>query len=54
MFCTYETTMVEADTYCSGALTEAERLDYVNAVKCLQGLSARTPESVATGAKSRV
>ncbi|GJN69657.1 hypothetical protein PLICBS_003707 [Purpureocillium lilacinum] len=36
-----------------GALTEAERLDYVNAVKCLQGLPARTPESVATGAKSR-
>ncbi|UNI21818.1 Tyrosinase [Purpureocillium takamizusanense] len=31
----------------------SKRLDYVNAVKCLQKLPARTPKSVAAGAKSR-
>ncbi|KAK7739334.1 hypothetical protein SLS63_001677 [Diaporthe eres] len=36
-----------------GSLSEAERLDYVNAVKCLQRLPARTPASVAPGARSR-
>jgi tyrosinase len=34
-------------------LSQKERLAYVNAVKCLQGLPARTPASVAPGAKSR-
>jgi tyrosinase len=37
----------------SGSLSQKERLAYVNAVKCLQGLPARTPASVAPGAKSR-
>ncbi|KAG6362936.1 hypothetical protein INS49_008031 [Diaporthe citri] len=37
-----------------GSLSEAERLDYVNAVKCLQRLPARTPASVAPGARSRI
>ncbi|KAL2208404.1 Di-copper centre-containing protein [Sarocladium strictum] len=36
-----------------GSLSKAERLDYVNAVKCLQKLPPRTPASVASGAKSR-
>ncbi|POR30972.1 Uncharacterized protein TPAR_08826, partial [Tolypocladium paradoxum] len=35
------------------AASEAERLGSVNAVKCLQTLPARTPASVASGAKSR-
>lgn len=38
----------------SGSLTKAQRLDYVNAVKCLQSLPPRTPASVASGARSRV
>lgn len=38
----------------SGSLSKEERLDYVNAVKCLQELPPRTPASVAAGAKSRV
>ncbi|TLD25198.1 hypothetical protein PspLS_06104 [Pyricularia sp. CBS 133598] len=36
-----------------GDLTKEERLDYVNAVKCLMKLPARTPQEVAPGAKSR-
>lgn len=40
-------------TFCSGSLSKAERLQYVNAVKCLQSKPALTPASVATGAKSR-
>ncbi|KAM3081244.1 hypothetical protein ACMFMG_005199 [Clarireedia jacksonii] len=36
-----------------GSLSKKERLAYVNAVKCLQKLPARTPASVAAGAKSR-
>ncbi|KAK4164116.1 putative tyrosinase [Cladorrhinum sp. PSN259] len=36
-----------------GSLTQAQRLAYVNAVKCLQSRPARTPASVAPGAKSR-
>ncbi|KAH7311288.1 hypothetical protein B0I35DRAFT_437840 [Stachybotrys elegans] len=36
-----------------GSLSQAERLDYVNAVICLQNKPARTPSSVAPGAKSR-
>lgn len=36
-----------------GSLSKAERLDYVNAVKCLQSLPPRTPASVASGARSR-
>ncbi|UKZ69221.1 uncharacterized protein TrAtP1_010231 [Trichoderma atroviride] len=36
-----------------GSLTEAERLDYINAVKCLQKLSPRSPASVVPGARSR-
>lgn len=38
----------------SGSLSKAERLDYINAVKCLRSLPARTPSSVAPGARSRV
>ncbi|KAH8646195.1 hypothetical protein BX600DRAFT_390610 [Xylariales sp. PMI_506] len=37
----------------SGALSEEERLDYVNAVKCLQSLPPRTPANVSSGARSR-
>ncbi|KPM45912.1 hypothetical protein AK830_g692 [Neonectria ditissima] len=36
-----------------GSLSERERLAYVNAVKCLQHLPARTPANVSLGAKSR-
>ncbi|KAL2165018.1 hypothetical protein VTH06DRAFT_314 [Thermothelomyces fergusii] len=36
-----------------GSLSKAERLAYVNAVKCLQSKPARTPASVAPGARSR-
>ncbi|KAK3994269.1 putative tyrosinase [Cladorrhinum sp. PSN332] len=36
-----------------GSLTKAQRLAYVNAIKCLQSLPARTPATVAPGAKSR-
>ncbi|KAF5618744.1 tyrosinase central domain protein [Fusarium sp. NRRL 52700] len=36
-----------------GSLSKKERLDYVNAVKCLQRLPGRTPKSVAPGARSR-
>lgn len=31
----------------------SERLDYINAVKCLQSKPARTPQSLAPGAKTR-
>lgn len=37
----------------SGSLSKQERLDYINAVKCLQKLPPKTPASVAPGAKSR-
>lgn len=37
----------------SGSLSKQERLAYVNAVKCLQSKPARTPATVAPGAKSR-
>ncbi|KAL2130634.1 hypothetical protein VTI74DRAFT_6135 [Chaetomium olivicolor] len=36
-----------------GSLSKKERLAYINAVKCLQRLPARTPAEVAPGAKSR-
>ncbi|KAK8135071.1 hypothetical protein PG984_007083 [Apiospora sp. TS-2023a] len=36
-----------------GSLSKAERLDYVNAVKCLQALPARTPAHVSDGTRSR-
>ncbi|KAM0715186.1 hypothetical protein Q7P37_009651 [Cladosporium fusiforme] len=36
-----------------GDLTHDERLDYVNAVLCLQTLPARTPANVSAGARSR-
>ncbi|KAK7949298.1 tyrosinase central domain-containing protein, partial [Apiospora aurea] len=36
-----------------GSLSESERLDYVNAVKCLQALPARTPAGVSDGTRSR-
>ncbi|TLS30417.1 hypothetical protein PpBr36_02328 [Pyricularia pennisetigena] len=36
-----------------GDLTKEERADYVRAVKCLMELPARTPRSVAPGARSR-
>lgn len=36
-----------------GAMTRNEKLSYIKAVKCLQKLPARTPASVAAGAKSR-
>uniref|UniRef100_A0A0B7KKW5 Tyrosinase copper-binding domain-containing protein n=1 Tax=Bionectria ochroleuca TaxID=29856 RepID=A0A0B7KKW5_BIOOC len=36
-----------------GTSSSAERLNYIEAVKCLQKLPARTPQSVAAGAKSR-
>lgn len=35
-------------------MTRKEKLSYISAVKCLQKLPARTPPSVAAGAKSRV
>lgn len=41
-------------TVFSGSLSEAERLEYVDAVKCLQQLPPRTPSTAAAGAKSRV
>ncbi|KAH7088058.1 hypothetical protein FB567DRAFT_494149 [Paraphoma chrysanthemicola] len=34
-------------------LSESAKINYINAVKCLAGLPARTPASVAPGAKSR-
>ncbi|TPX07819.1 uncharacterized protein E0L32_010506 [Thyridium curvatum] len=36
-----------------GTLSRQEKLDYINAVKCLQSLPARTPANVSSGAKSR-
>ncbi|KAI1328026.1 Di-copper centre-containing protein [Xylariaceae sp. FL0255] len=36
-----------------GALSKSERLDYINAVKCLMALPNRTPANVAPGARSR-
>ncbi|KAK4183281.1 hypothetical protein QBC35DRAFT_544200 [Podospora australis] len=36
-----------------GSLTRQEKLDYINAVKCLQTLPARTPANVSSGARSR-
>ncbi|KAH8888541.1 Di-copper centre-containing protein [Thozetella sp. PMI_491] len=36
-----------------GSLSRQEKLDYINAVKCLQSLPARTPASVSAGAVSR-
>jgi hypothetical protein len=38
----------------SGDLTHQERLDYVDAVLCLQRLPSRTPANVSSGARSRV
>lgn len=35
------------------SLSRREKLDYINAVKCLHKLPAKTPASVAPGAKSR-
>jgi len=36
-----------------GALPRSEKLDYIRAVQCLAKLPARTPASIAAGAKSR-
>lgn len=36
-----------------GALSRAEKLDYVRAVQCLQTLPPRTPANVSSGARSR-
>ena len=36
-----------------GSLSREERLDYVNAVLCLQSLPPRTPANVSSGARSR-
>lgn len=36
-----------------GSLSYEERLDYVNAVKCLQSLPPATPANVSSGARSR-
>lgn len=36
-----------------GALSHAEKLDYVKAVQCLQALPPRTPANVSSGARSR-
>jgi tyrosinase len=36
-----------------GSLSRNERLDYVNAVLCLQSLPPRTPANVSSGARSR-
>ncbi|KAK7980215.1 hypothetical protein PG989_012672 [Apiospora arundinis] len=36
-----------------GSLSKTERLDYVNSVKCLQALPARTPAKVSAGTRSR-
>ncbi|EFX04978.1 tyrosinase central domain containing protein [Grosmannia clavigera kw1407] len=36
-----------------GKFTRQEKLDYISAVKCLQGLPPRTPANVSAGAKSR-
>lgn len=36
-----------------GSLSHEERLDYVNAVQCLQNLPPRTPANVSSGARSR-
>ena len=46
--------MWDTDTVSSGDLTHQERLDYVNAVLCLQHLPPRTPANVSAGARSRV
>lgn len=43
-----------SDRRYSGDLTHEERLDYVNAVLCLQRLPPRTPANVSAGARSRV
>ncbi|CAI6083523.1 unnamed protein product [Clonostachys chloroleuca] len=37
-----------------GSLSKQERLNHIEAIKCLQKLPARTHQSVAVGAKSRV
>ncbi|KAK1513109.1 hypothetical protein CTAM01_00505 [Colletotrichum tamarilloi] len=36
-----------------GTLSKSEKLDYINAVKCLQSRPARTPASQSSGAKTR-
>ncbi|KAI3544086.1 hypothetical protein CSPX01_05841 [Colletotrichum filicis] len=36
-----------------GSLSKSEKLDYINAVKCLQSRPARTPASQSSGAKTR-
>ncbi|EXF74289.1 hypothetical protein CFIO01_03721 [Colletotrichum fioriniae PJ7] len=36
-----------------GTLSKVEKLDYINAVKCLQSRPARTPASESSGAKTR-
>jgi hypothetical protein len=43
-----------ADKAQSGDLTHQQRLNYVNAVLCLQHLPPRTPANVSAGARSRV
>jgi hypothetical protein len=52
----YQQQPIARDTniYPSGDLTHEERLDYVNAVLCLQLLPPRTPANVSAGARSRV
>ncbi|KAE8826464.1 hypothetical protein PTNB73_06874 [Pyrenophora teres f. teres] len=48
--CTLETASVRKEW---GSLPRAEKLDYINAVHCLAKLPAKTPASIAAGAKSR-
>lgn len=36
-----------------GTLSKVEKLDYINAVKCLQSRPARTPASKSSGARTR-
>lgn len=45
---------IYTDSFFSGDLSHDERLDYVNAVLCLQSLPPRTPANVSAGARSRV
>ena len=52
--CRDETIAHNAHLHGSGDLTHEERLDYVNAVLCLQNLPPRTPVNVSAGARSRV
>jgi hypothetical protein len=54
MWITRHANEIKSDHHHSGSLTKAERLDYINAVKCLQNLPARSPANIVPGARSRV